>query len=77
MHAKHISFDEQRNIYSISGSLIRESPFKYWDFISATAKPYFIKKIILLGSESTGKSFLTERLANFFNTEFYKFIQQN
>ena len=38
-----------------------------WDFIAAAARPYFVKKIVLLGTESTGKSTLTEKLAAHFN----------
>jgi len=70
MNAKHIAFDKTKSINQISASLIRENNFKYWHFIAESAKPFFVKKIVLLGSESTGKSMLTERLANHFNTIF-------
>ena len=70
MNTKHIVFDKEKSLNQISASLIRENYFNHWDFIADSAKPFFIKKIVLLGSESTGKSMLTERLANYFNTTF-------
>ena len=33
-------------------------------------KPYYTKKVLLLGSESTGKSTLTINLANYYNTNY-------
>jgi HTH-type transcriptional repressor of NAD biosynthesis genes len=68
MKIEHISFDKDRIQIHVSGSLIRANPFKHWDYICNEAKLYFVKKISILGSESTGKSVLTKRLAHFYNT---------
>ena len=68
MQIEHFSFDKNRQETPVSGSVIRESPFKYWDYICTEAHSYFVKKIAILGSESTGKSILAERLANFYDT---------
>jgi len=68
--AIHISFDEKRTIIPVSGSAIRENPFSNWDFIPAHVRPWYVKKICIVGSESTGKSMLTEKLAQHFNTSF-------
>lgn len=68
MKIEHILFDKSRMQIPVSGSLIRANPFKHWDYICSEAKPYFVKKISILGSESTGKSVLTKRLAHFYNT---------
>lgn len=68
MQIAHICYDKTRMQNPVSGSLIRANPFKYWDSICNTARPYFVKKIAILGSESTGKSILAEKLANHFNT---------
>lgn len=67
---EHRMFDAPRIQQPISASMIRKQPFRYWDFIAAAAQPYFVKKIVLVGTESTGKSTLTERLAQHFNTTF-------
>jgi HTH-type transcriptional regulator, transcriptional repressor of NAD biosynthesis genes len=70
MGIKHISFDPSRNQFPVSASAIRQDPFFYWEYIAKAAQPNYIKKIILLGSESTGKSTLTEKLAAHFSTCF-------
>lgn len=67
MQILHIFFDKYRTQIPVSGSLIRSNPFKYWELICSVARPYFVKKIAILGSESTGKSTLTMKLANYYN----------
>lgn len=54
----------------ISSTEIRKNPYAHWDWVSNVAKPYYIKKVLLIGSESTGKSTLTINLANHFNTNY-------
>lgn len=68
MNIKHIIFDEKRINIPVSSTKIINNPTTYWEFISDTAKPYFVRKIVLFGTESTGKSTLTERLADKFLT---------
>lgn len=72
MSIKHYSFDEKRSTIPVSASLIRDQPFKHWDFISVSARPLFVKNVCIIGTESTGKSTLTEKLAIHFNTAFVK-----
>ncbi len=66
MNIKHIFFDEQRKKHNISSSMIRPNPFKYWDFIVDAAKPFYQKKVVLLGTESTGKTTLSKTLSQYF-----------
>jgi HTH-type transcriptional repressor of NAD biosynthesis genes len=66
----HRSFDQERKIHPVSGTLIRENPMNYWGFIPPTVRPYFVKKICIYGPESTGKSTLAFRLATRYKTEF-------
>ena len=54
----------------ISSTKIRENPYKYWAWIPNVVKPYYVKKVLLIGSESTGKSTLTINLANYYNTNY-------
>lgn len=70
MDIKHVFFDKNRILFPISGSQITKAPFKYWSFIADATKPWYVKKIVLLGSESTGKSSLAEKLALHFDTIF-------
>ena len=54
----------------ISSTEIRKDPFAHWDQIPNVVKPYYVKKVLLMGGESTGKSTLTVNLANRFNTNY-------
>ena len=67
---KHMLFDIFRKSFTISGSQIMGSPVEYCKYIADAAKPYFVKKIALVGTESTGKSTLTEKLAKEYKTAF-------
>ena len=70
MGARHILFDQDRRKVPVSGSQIRKSPFTYWDFIAASAKVFFVKKICFYGPESTGKTSMAKKLADVYQTEF-------
>jgi len=63
-------FDLDRAQIPVSGSQIRENPLRFWEFLPPAVKPYYVKKVCLYGPESTGKSVLTQRLAQFFQTVF-------
>jgi HTH-type transcriptional regulator, transcriptional repressor of NAD biosynthesis genes len=65
-----IVFDKPRLNLPISATQIRQSPLKYWDYIPSVVQPFFVKKICIFGSESTGKSTLTRDLAEHFNTTY-------
>ena len=54
----------------MSSTELRKNPYKHWDWIPQIAKPYFVKKVLLVGGESVGKSTLTINLANRFNTNY-------
>lgn len=54
----------------ISSTEIRKNPYKHWDWLPNVVKPYFVKKVLLMGGESTGKSTLTINLANRFGTNY-------
>ena len=67
---KHVLIDKDRKKYPISGTLVRSDPFKHWNFIPDEIKPFFIKRIALMGPESCGKSTLTKDLATHYSTNF-------
>ncbi|MDZ4725955.1 MAG: AAA family ATPase [Leptospira sp.] len=67
---KHRCIDLERNQVPISATQIRNHPTKYWEYIPEKIRPYFLKRIVLTGPESTGKSTLSKILASHFETEF-------
>jgi HTH-type transcriptional repressor of NAD biosynthesis genes len=70
MGIEHKFFDIERTEFPVSGSMIRESPHRRWEFLAESARPDYVKKICIYGAESTGKSILTQKLAEYYNTEF-------
>jgi len=69
MNVKHKMFDLKRMNLPISASDIRKEPFRNWEFIPDAVRYYFTKKVCIYGAESTGKSTLTKKLAQYYNVE--------
>jgi len=64
----YILYDYSRERYPLSASMIRENPYKYWDYILGSARPFFAKKVLITGTESCGKTTITKYLAKIFHT---------
>ena len=54
----------------ISSTDIRAWASKHWDYIPTVCKDYYTRKVLIVGSESTGKSTLAQNLALAYNTNF-------
>ena len=70
LKCRHICFDIERKAFNISASAINSNIYEHWDLLATSAKPYYVKKICICGTESTGKSTITEKLAGYFQTTF-------
>lgn len=70
INAKHILVDLERKKVLVSATQIRQNPWGNWAFIPTVVRPYYIKRVVLSGPESTGKSVLSKKLAAHFNTNF-------
>lgn len=70
MGIKHLPFDLDKKQYPVSASVIRNDLFTNWHYLPAAVKPYFAIKVAILGTESTGKTTLTEQLAKHHNCSF-------
>ncbi|HSC40241.1 MAG TPA: adenylyltransferase/cytidyltransferase family protein, partial [Chitinophagaceae bacterium] len=53
---EHQCFDIARIQVPICASAILQHPIRNWEFIAPAARSFFVKKICISGSESTGKS---------------------
>jgi HTH-type transcriptional repressor of NAD biosynthesis genes len=62
-----ILVDQNRDAVPVSGTDIRQNPFKNWDFIPDEVKSYFNLKIAIVGPESSGKSTLVKQLADLYD----------
>ncbi len=68
LDAKAVLVDPERDMFPVSGTAIRKNPAAHWFDIAPPARPYFQKRLCLLGPESTGKSRLARILARHFKT---------
>lgn len=67
LRIQHLAFDIPKRLYPVSSTAIRHDLFANWKFLPDAVKPYYAVKVIIGGTESTGKSTLTDKLAAHFN----------
>ncbi len=66
--ARFVAVDSARSIVPVSGTAIRESPLRHWEHLPRCVRPHFVKRVSIVGPESTGKTTLARRLAERFGT---------
>lgn len=54
----------------INSTEIRKDVYGHWDWLPNFVRHYYVKKVLIIGVESSGKSVMTVNLANYFNTNF-------
>ena len=59
-----------RDEINISSTMIRENPYKYFEYLPRCVQKYYTKRVCIIGGESTGKSTLVINLANYYNTSY-------
>jgi HTH-type transcriptional regulator, transcriptional repressor of NAD biosynthesis genes len=65
---RHELVDLERKQVPISGTAIRQDPWRHWEFLPGPVRPHFVRRVTLTGSESTGKTTLARELAERFGT---------
>lgn len=68
LNATHVPVNVDRSIIPVSGTLIRSNPWENWKYLTAEARPYFLKKVVIAGAESCGKTTLARDLAKLYKT---------
>ncbi len=53
----------------LSSTKIRQDIYGNWDGIPNIVKPYYVKRVLLTGGESTSRSTLAINLTNYYNTD--------
>jgi NadR type nicotinamide-nucleotide adenylyltransferase len=66
--ARFVAVDQARSVVPVSGTAIREHPMRHWEHIPRCVRPYFVRRVSVVGPESTGKTTLARRLAERFET---------
>jgi HTH-type transcriptional regulator, transcriptional repressor of NAD biosynthesis genes len=70
LKCEYIPVNRIRNLVPISGTQMRKNPMKYWKYLPTVVRPYFVRRIVLIGPESVGKTTLSRMLAERFSTVF-------
>jgi NadR type nicotinamide-nucleotide adenylyltransferase len=62
--AEPVLVDPERRAFPVSAAAIRADPAAEWRHIPGPVRPWYQKRVVTYGAESTGKSVLAERLAS-------------
>lgn len=65
---RHEMVDLDRTTIPISATKIRANHSLNWTYIPEVVRPYYCKRVVLTGPESTGKSVMAQKLAEHFGT---------
>lgn len=65
---EHVVLDAERKGVDISATRIRTNLRENFNYLSDQAKPRFVKRVAIIGVESTGKSTMTQCLENHYAT---------
>ena len=66
--ARHISVDPSRQRFPISATAIRAAPLAHWEYLPPAVRAHYVRRVAIVGAESTGKTTLAHALAAHFNT---------
>jgi HTH-type transcriptional repressor of NAD biosynthesis genes len=65
----HVQVDKARVEVPVSGTMIRANPLGYLDYLEPCVREYYVKRVVLVGAESCGKTTLAEALASEYCTK--------
>src|SRR5690606_23106783 len=61
--ARFVPCDPGRSARTVSGTEVRADPLRHWEMLPAPVRPYFVRRVAVVGAESTGKTTLAQALA--------------
>jgi len=65
---RHVMVDQARQKVPCSGRMIRAAPLDHLNFLEPCVRAYYVRRVVLIGAESTGKTTLAAELARHFAT---------
>ncbi len=66
--ARFVSVDPARETFPVSGTSVRLDPMQHWRSLPRCVRPHFVRRVSILGPESTGKTTLARALAEGLDT---------
>lgn len=68
MGAVHVMVDRERRAVPCSGTLVRANPLEHLAMLAPSMRAYYVKRVCVVGAESTGTTTLAEALAAHYRT---------
>jgi NadR type nicotinamide-nucleotide adenylyltransferase len=68
MGCEHVMVDRARQTVPVSGTLVRAAPLDHLEMLEPCVRAWFVRRVVLIGAESTGKTTLAQRLAEHLET---------
>lgn len=65
---RHVMVDLDRAALPISATAVRSSPLTHLEWLEPPVRAFFVRRVVLIGAESTGKTTLAQRLASHYAT---------
>ncbi len=69
MGSRHVMIDRSRSTVPVSGTQVRDDPSAFLNQLEPCVRAWFVKRVVLIGAESTGKTTLAQQLANHYQTQ--------
>jgi NadR type nicotinamide-nucleotide adenylyltransferase len=63
MGARHVAVDPARRRHPVSGTRVRADPWRYAQFLAPCVRAWFVRRVAVVGAESTGTTTLARELA--------------
>lgn len=68
MGSRHVMVDQPRSAVPISATKIRAAPLDHLAMLEPCVRAWYVRRVVIIGAESTGKTTLTLALAEHFAT---------
>ncbi|GIF66081.1 transcriptional regulator NadR [Asanoa ishikariensis] len=66
--ATHVPFDPDRGRVPVSGTAVRADPAAHWSALTPQVRAWFVRRVVVVGAESTGTTTVARALAEWFDT---------
>ncbi len=67
-HAVPVSVDPDRRTAPVSGTAVRADPAGHWRWLSPPVRAWFVRRVVVVGAESTGTTTMAAALAEHYGT---------
>lgn len=68
MGARHVMVDHERRHFPIAASAVRAKPLEHLEYLAPLVRAYYVKRVCVVGAESTGTTTMSRLLAEHYKT---------